>query len=269
MAESTTTVRSAARAALSAIPVVLLCLFLVLPLAVILISSFNAGNNFRFPPEDFSFRWYTEIFTSPVWTQSLLFSLLLMVLVVPVVVLLGTLGGYAIGAGRFPGRGALSVLFLSPMTVPGVMLGLALLFQLQSLGLVGSLPGLWLAHVIVAFPFCVRVVAVSAAALDPQLVKAARSLGASPWHAFVTVTIPLLRPGIIAGAFFAAIVSLGEVAVSVFVSGFSSVTVPVRVYSAVQVQFDPSVAAVSSVLLVASIVTIVVLDRFVTISRFI
>ncbi len=260
--------RSGVRRVLGLVPLVLVCAFLLLPLVVVAVSSFNDGNNFRFPPSGFSLRWYAEVFGSPQWIDSLAYSLRVALLVVPVVVVLGTLGGYAVGAGTFPGRRALGLLFLSPMAVPGVMVGLAFLYQLQRSGMVGSAEGLWLAHLVVTFPFCVRVVAVSAAALDPQLPRAARSLGASPVRTFLTITVPLLRPGIVAGAFLAAVISLGEVAVSVLVSGAGESTVPVRIYSAVQVQLEPSVAAVSTLLLVVSVVTIAVLDRTVRISRF-
>ncbi|MEV0890541.1 ABC transporter permease [Promicromonospora sp. NPDC050262] len=260
--------RARARRALTLVPVALVCAFLLLPLAVVALSSFNAGNNFRFPPSGLSLRWYAEVFGSAQWLDSLGYSLLLVLLVVPVVVVLGTLGGYAVGAGSFPGRRALGLLFLSPMAVPGVMVGLALLYQLQRTGMVGSAQGLWLAHLVVTFPFCVRVVAVSAAALDPALPRAARSLGASPLRTFLTVTVPLMRPGIVAGAFLGAVISLGEVAVSVLVAGAGEATVPVRIYSAVQVQLEPTVAAVSTLLLLVSVATIAVLDRTVHVSRF-
>lgn len=250
------------------LPVVAVCAFLLLPLIVVAVSSVNPANNFRFPPQGLSLRWYAEVFSSSQWLDSLAFSLRTAAIVIPVAVVLGTLGGYAVGAGRFPGRRALALVFLSPLAVPGVMVGLALLHQLQGLGLVGSPQGLLLAHLVVTFPFCVRVAAVSAAGLDPRHVQAARSLGAGPVRAFLTVTVPLMRPGIVAGAFLAGVISLGEVAVSVFVAGVRDVTVPVRIYSAVQVQLEPTVAAVSTLLLLVSVLTIAVLDRTVRVSRY-
>lgn len=259
---------SRVRRVLAALPLIGICAFLLFPLVIVVISSFNARNSFRFPPEQLSLRWYGEVFGSTAWVDSLLVSGRLVLLVAPLVVLLGTLGGYALGTGRFPGHRMLSLLFLSPITVPSVMLGLALLHQLQGAGLVGSTTGLVLAHMVVAFPFCVRVVAVSAAAIDPQLARAAQSLGSSPLRTFCTVTVPLLRPGILAGAFLTAVISLGEVAVSVFVSGSRTVTVPVRVYSAVQVQMEPTVAAISTLLLLASVAVIAILERVLSISRF-
>lgn len=247
--------------------VTLICAFLLVPLITVAVSSFSEANSFRFPPEGWSLRWYAEVFAGQDWLQSLAVSGRLILLVVPVVIILGTLGGYAVGAGTFPGRGVLSTLFLSPMAVPGVMLGLALLYQLQLWGLVGSFWGLWLAHLVVSFPFCVRLVAVSAAAIDPKLQLAAKNLGASSIRTFFTVTVPLLRPGIIAGAFLTAVISLGEVAVSVFVAGSTTVTVPVRIYSASQVQIEPTIAAISTLLLLASVAVIVIIDRVSNVSR--
>ncbi|WP_051172507.1 ABC transporter permease [Microbacterium indicum] len=251
-----------------ALPVILVCAFLLLPLVVVAVSSFTSASNFRFPPQGFSLRWYEEVFTSPDWLGTVGTSLILAVVVAPIAVVIGTLGGYAIGAGRFPGQRALNVLFLSPLAVPGIMVGLALMYQFQSLGLRGSAVGIVIAHLIVVFPFCVRVAAVSAASLDRRLVHAARVLGASRFRAFLTITVPQLVPGVVAGAFLAAVISLGEVAVSVFVAGSDTTTVPVQIYSAVQVQLEPSVAAVSTLLLVVSVATIAILDRTVHISRF-
>ncbi|GMA33165.1 ABC transporter permease [Litorihabitans aurantiacus] len=257
------------RRAAVAIPVLLVCAFLVLPLLVVAISSFADRNSFAFPPSGVSLRWYGVVFSSDAWLAALASSGRLLLVVVPIVVVLGVLGGYAVGAGRFPGRQALAVVFLSPIMVPGVMLGLALLHQMQGLGLVGSNAGLVLAHLVVTLPFAIRVIAVSAAALDPRLVRAAQALGASPWRAFLTVTVPLLRPGIVAAGFLAAVISLGEVAVSVFVAGARSATAPVLIYSAVQVQLEPTIAAISTLMLLAAVVVIAVLDRTVRISRFV
>jgi putative spermidine/putrescine transport system permease protein len=260
--------RSAVRRVLTTIPLVLVCAFLVFPLLVVVLSSFSARNSFRFPPDGWSLRWYAQVFDNADWLQSLWVSGQLVLLVVPLVVILGTLGGYAVGAGDFPGRRLLALVFLAPIAVPAVMLGLALLHQLQGAGLVGTPVALVLAHLLVTFPFCVRVAAVSAAGIDPRLIRAARSLGASPLRAFLTVTLPLMRPGILAAAFLGAVISLGEVAVSVFVAGARGVTVPVRVYSAVQVQIEPTIAAVSTLLLAASVLVIALLDRFLNVSRF-
>jgi len=252
----------------AALPVIVVCVFLVLPLLVVAISSFADRNSFAFPPSGLSLRWYGEVFSSDAWLSALAASGRLLLVVVPIVVVLGVLGGYAVGAGRFPGRQALSLVFLAPIMVPGVMLGLALLHQMQGLGLVGSSTGLILAHLVVTLPFAIRVISVSAASLDPRLVRAAQSLGASPLRAFLTVTVPLLRPGIVAAGFLAAVISLGEVAVSVFVAGARSATAPVLIYSAVQVQMEPTIAAISTLMLLASVVVIAVLDRTVRISRF-
>jgi len=157
-------------------------------------------------------------------------------------------------------------IFMSPLIVPEVMLGLGMLTYLQAAGLINSVTGLWVAHSLVTFPFVIRTVAVSAQGLDPVLERAGQSLGAPPFKVFLSVVLPQLRPGIIAGGVFAAVLSLGEIAVSMFVSGPNTTTVPLRIMSSVQFELDPSAAAVSSLLMILSVVLMLVISRRVDLS---
>ncbi|MEU6719018.1 ABC transporter permease [Nonomuraea sp. NPDC046802] len=250
-------------AALSA----LVFLFLIAPLVVLVISSFNRAGSMAFPPSGLSLRWYAEVLGSPDWQVSFRLSGLLMALVVPTTVVLGTLAAYGLTQGSFPGRRLLQGLALSPLMVPEIIIALGLLYYFHGIGLINSLPGLWLAHSLVALPFVVRAVMVSAAQLDPALERAATSLGAGRIRVFLTVTLPLLRPGILAGGVLAAVTSLGEVAVTALVAGANTTTVPLRIFSAVQYQLDPSMAAVSTLLMAASVIVMVVADRFARISE--
>lgn len=239
--------------------------FLVSPLVVLVGSSFNATNLVQFPPEGFSLRWYASVLTSPQWVVSINLSLVIALLVIPTVVVLGTLAAYGLFRGKQ--RGLLTAAFMSPLIVPEVMIGLGLLTYFQGTGLINSIAGLWLVHCLVTFPFVVRTVGISVLGLDHTLERAGHSLGASPTRVFFTVTLPQLRPGIVAGAVFAGVLSLGEVAVSAFVAGPNTTTVPLRVFSAVQFELDPSAAAVSTMLMALSMVVMVVLSRWVDISR--
>lgn len=259
-------VRGALGVLLRRLPVIVVCAFFLAPLVVVVVSSFNSQNDFHFPPRGFSLRWYKAALSDPDWLGSILFSFGLLAIVVPVTLVLGTLAGYTVGVGRSRLSRVLGGFFLSPLMVPGVMVGLALLHQLQALHIVGTFWGIVIAHTVVTLPFCVRVVAVSAGGIGPGLDDAARSLGSSRLRAFLTVDLPLMRRGIVAGAVLASAISLGEVAVSVFVAGVDAVPIPVRIYSAVQVEPDPIVSAVSTLLLVFSTVVIVLLDRFAKIS---
>lgn len=243
----------------------LVLLFLLLPLIVLVGSSFNSSSLVQFPPDGFSLRWYQAILSSPQWLVSINLSLLIAALVIPTVVVLGTLVAYGLFRGKR--RGFLTAAFMSPLIVPEVMIGLGLLSYFQGTGLINSIAGIWLVHSLVTFPFVVRTVGISVSALDPTLERAGHSLGASPLRVFFTVTLPQLRPGIIAGAVFAGVLSLGEVAVSAFVSGPNTTTVPLRIFSAVQFELDPSAAAVSTMLMALSVVVMLILSRWVDISR--
>lgn len=243
-----------------------LMLFLIGPLVVVVISSFSASSSLAFPPESFSLRWYQQVLSSREWQVSFSLSFLLAVLAIPTVAVLSLLGGYGLTRGQFRGRGAVQTFLLSPLMVPETMLGLGLLAYLQSLGLINSIVGLWLVHSLIALPFGLRAVLNSAASLERRVEHSAASLGATPLRVFFTVTIPLLLPGLIAAGVFAAVLSLGEVAVSTFVAGANTTTVPLRVLSAVQFELDPSAAVVSTVLMVISLAVMLILERFIRIS---
>ncbi|PWV55140.1 MULTISPECIES: ABC transporter permease [Nocardiopsis] len=252
--------RLAGRIALG-LPVGLILFFLAAPLIVLAVSSLNPTASLQFPPQGVSLRWYASVLSSPDWAVSFRLSGLLVLMVVATTTVLGTLAAYGLARGTFPGRRLVEATALAPLMVPEIIIALGLLYYFQGLGLLNSVPGLWLAHSLVALPFTVRTIMISAARLDPALERAAATLGAGPVRVFLTVTLPLLRPGILAGAVFAAVTSLGEVAVSVLISGANTTTVPVRVFSAVKFELDPSVAAVSTLLMLASVAVMVVVDR--------
>ncbi|WP_051215396.1 ABC transporter permease [Granulicoccus phenolivorans] len=240
-------------------------IFLALPLVALVGSSFNPTPLAQFPPSGFSLRWYAAVLTSPDWLVSIQLSVLVAVLTIPSVVILATLTAYGLHRGR--PKPLLTSFFMSPLIVSEVMVGLGLLTYLQGTGVLNTVTGLWLAHTLVTLPFAIRTVSISVQALDPMLERAGQSLGAGPLRVFFTVTLPQLRPGIIAGGIFAGVLSLGEVAVSTFVSGPNTTTVPLRIMSAVQFELDPSAAAVSTLLMVLSVVVMVVLSKWVDLSK--
>ncbi|MCY1214760.1 sulfate ABC transporter, permease protein CysW [compost metagenome] len=238
----------------------LILLFLIAPLVVLVISSFNAEQTVSFPPSKFSLRWYAEVLSSPEWLGSFATSALLVGIVVPVVVVLATLGGYAVVRGDFPGRATIASLLLSPLLIPEVMTGLGLLVYFQDLGLLNTMVGMALGHIVVTLPFAARSVIISAQSLDMNLERAGASLGASRSRVFWTITVPLLRAGAVSGGIFAAVISLGEVAVSAFISGANTTTIPLRIMSSVQFELDPSAAAASTMLIVVSGIVMLVLN---------
>jgi putative spermidine/putrescine transport system permease protein len=240
--------------------------FLLAPLAVLVVSSFNSTASVAFPPSGFSLRWYSQVLSSSDWLVSFQLSGVLALLVVLTTVAIATPAGYALTRKKLRGRPVITGIALAPLLVPEIIIALGLLYYLQGLHLINTVTGLWLAHSLIALPYALRAVMVSATGLDPALERAAASLGASRARTFWTVTLPLMRPGIVAGAVFAAVTSLGEVAITQLISGANTVTVPVRIFSAVQFQLDPSVAAVSTLLMAVSVIVLLLLDRFAGIS---
>ena len=241
--------------------------FLLAPLVVVVLASFNSADFLSFPPRGFSLRWYRALWESEVWGDSFRLSLLLTAVVTPLALIIGTLAAYALVRYSFPGKGAMATLVMAPLVMPQIVLGIALLNYMSGLGLVGSLTGLILGHLVVTLPFTVRLVSISVHNLDPALERAAQNLGATPLQTFWRVTLPLLRPGIVAGAIFAAIISFGELAVTLLIAGARTTTLPLRIFNYTEYNFDPAINAVSTIFVVLALVLIIVLDRLIGLVR--
>jgi putative spermidine/putrescine transport system permease protein len=241
--------------------------FLLAPLVVVVLASFNSADFLSFPPRGFSLRWYRALWESEVWGDSFRLSLLLTAVVTPLALIIGTLAAYALVRYSFPGKGAMATLVMAPLVMPQIVLGIALLNYMSGLGLVGSLTGLILGHLVVTLPFTVRLVSISVHNLDPALERAAQNLGATPLQTFWRVTLPLLRPGIVAGAIFAAIISFGELAVTLLIAGARTTTLPLRIFNYTEYNFDPTINAVSTIFVVLALVLIIALDRLIGLVR--
>jgi putative spermidine/putrescine transport system permease protein len=241
--------------------------FLLAPLAVVVLASFNSADYLSFPPRGFSMRWYRALWESEVWGDSFRLSILLTAVVTPLALFIGTLAAYALVRYSFPGKGMIATLVMAPLVMPQIVLGIALLNYFSLLGLVGSMTGLLLGHLVVTLPFTVRLVSISVHNLDPALERAAQNLGATPLQTFWRVTLPLLRPGIVAGAIFAAIISFGELAVTLLIAGARTTTLPLRIFNYTEYNFDPTINAVSTIFVVLALVLIVALDRLIGLVR--
>ena len=241
--------------------------FLLAPLAVVVLASFNSADFLSFPPRGFSMRWYRALWESEVWGESFRLSILLTAVVTPLALFIGTLAAYALVRYSFPGKGLVATLVMAPLVMPQIVLGIALLNYFSLLGLVGSMTGLILGHLVVTLPFTVRLVSISVHNLDPALERAAQNLGATPLQTFWRVTLPLLRPGIVAGAIFAAIISFGELAVTLLIAGARTTTLPLRIFNYTEYNFDPTINAVSTIFVVLALVLIVALDRLIGLVR--
>lgn len=245
----------------------LVYLFLILPVLVIVLSAFSPKAYPEFPPTGFSLQWFSALLGNNEWNEALGMSVLLLVIVTPLTVALGTTAAYAISRLKFPGREALHSLMLSPLMIPQIVLGIGMLYLFTSIGIVGTLTGLIIGHIIVAFPYVIRTVGVSVSNLNPKLEMASMSLGAGAVTTFFRVTLPLIRPGIIAGTVFTAVTSFGEVSVSLFVTSPQTVTIPVRIFNYIDQTFDPAVNAVSVIFIALAVVALIIIEKVIGLTK--
>ena len=239
----------------------LLYVFMLAPLVVVVVVSFNAGTVTDFPPSGLSFRWYAHALSLDLYVNAIITSVWLGLAAAALSTPLGLMASIGIARGRFPGRDALQAFFLAPLATPGIVVGIALLVSYAAVGLRDAPVRLLLAHVLITFPFSVRTILASLSRLDPSLEEAAATLGAKPVTIFWRVTLPLIQPGIAAGAIFSFVMSFDNIPVSIFLTDVHTNTIPIAIMSYLEYNFDPSIAAVSSILIVGSLALGLFLER--------
>lgn len=226
----------------------LISVWLVLPTLIVIPMSFTEARTFAFPPEGFTTEWYSSFFSNPAWRDALLTSLQIAALVTPLSVALGTAAAFGLVRGRFPGKGLVNGLVMTPLIVPVVVAGVGIFAVYLRWRISGTVLGFVLAHTALAMPFVAITVGASVRTFDRRLELAAASLGAGPWTTFRVVTLPLIRSGVIAGALFAFVTSFDEVVVSIFLQSPSVRTLPVQMFSSVTREIDPTLAAASTMI---------------------
>ncbi len=231
---------------------ILVLLFLVLPIVVVIPLSLSSARYLSFPPPGLSLQWYRAFFTSGAWTGAAWLSIWIAVSVTLLSVLLGTPAAIGLLRGRFPGRRLANALILSPLIAPGIIVAIGMYFIYARYGLVGHPVALIVGHTCLAVPFVVINVTSALQGVDRRLEQAALSLGAAPWAAFRQITLPLIGPGIFAGAVFAFVTSFDELLIALFLSGVTAVTLPRRMFDQIRFDIDPTIAAVSTILILAT-----------------
>ena len=235
--------------------------FMLAPLVMIVLMSFTPSGGFVLPGWQWSLRWYRAVFAYPGFVDAFLLSVRLALAAAGIATVLAFGAVWALQRRLVPGGEWFNSLFMSPLLVPAVVFGIAMLQFLNCHGLYNSFVGVMVAHVVVVLPFVVRVIASALRDVPRQLEWAAMSLGASPVATVLRVTLPLCARGVIAGFLFAFIVSFDEVTVTLFITGPAYQTLPVRLYNYLTDQVDPTAAAVSAMLIFLSLCLIVALDR--------
>jgi putative spermidine/putrescine transport system permease protein len=226
-----------------------------------------------FPPEGYSLRWFRAIASNDRFVSGFLLSLQLAVLATSIGLLLGVPAALCLSRRQFKGHELLNSLLLLPLVVPGIVLGIALyVFQVEveiatGLPLLGSLGGLIWGHVLIVIPWTVRLVSASLAGLDRSIEEAAQSLGADRLTTFRRVTLPAIRPGVVAAALFGFVASFGNLEMSLFLVGPGRTTLPIAIIQYLEWKIDPTIAAVSVLQIMLIAAAMLATDRFVKISR--
>ncbi len=241
--------------------------FMLAPLLVVCAVAFTAENTLSLPGWNWSLRWFRAVFAHPDFMQSFWNSLWLALASATLATLLAVPAALAINRCQFAGREALNGLFMSPLVVPHLVLGVALLRLFALVGGTGSFTWLVLAHALVITPYVLRLVLAALVGFDRSVEQAAASLGASPATVFGRITLPLILPGVSGGWLLAFINSFDEVTMSIFVTAPSTVTLPVRMYMYATESIDPLMAAVSALMVAITAVAMVALDRLYGLDR--
>ncbi|MDV4155162.1 ABC transporter permease [Rhizobium brockwellii] len=238
--------------------------FLAIPLVITCVMAFDARTYLGpMPPPALSLHWFERLVSQADILTSLRTSLILAVFTTVLSVTIGTAAAVGLARGNFPGKAALTSAFLSPLIVPPVVIGFGLLLFLSKAGITNGMARLLLGHVIVTLPYCIRTSLASLLGSDQRLTEAAMVLGATERQAFWTITLPLMRTGVVTGAIFAFAISMDDVSISLFLSDPSATTLPVTLVSNMRAAFDLTIAAAAVVLIAVTALLIVVLDRVV------
>jgi putative spermidine/putrescine transport system permease protein len=230
----------------------LILLYLVFPVFVVVPLSFSADKYLHFPPSGFSLQWYDNYFGRADWLAATWLSVRVGLITAVLATALGTAAALALVRGRFWGRNLINSFMVSPLIIPTIIVAIGIYFFYARIQIIGSPFALALAHTALAIPFVVINVSATLHGFDERLEFAAMSLGANRWQTFHKVTLPIVRPGVFAGALFAFITSFDELIVALFVSGTGAVTLPRRMWDSLRLEIDPTIAAVSTILIAVS-----------------
>jgi spermidine/putrescine transport system permease protein len=231
--------------------------FLYAPLAVVIVYSFN-NSTMNAQWVGFTLDWYRIFFADEEMLTAAGNSLLIGLVASAVSTMLGTMAGFALY--KFKLR-LLPILIVAPIAIPEILMGVSLLIFFVTINLTLGLVSITLAHIAFCVGFVAIVVRARLAGMDESLVEAARDLGASPWHAFRLITLPLIMPGVIAGALMAFTLSIDDFVITYFTAGAEAMTLPLKIYTMVKVTVTPEVNAVSTLLMLLTLMLILIASK--------
>ena len=243
--------------------------FLLAPFVVVVGASFDAAKGFhiRFPPQDLTLTWYQNL---PVkYVESLWVSTVVATVVALISVILGLLIALGLVRGRVISRPFFESFFNIPVQIPLVVTGAVFLqFFYQFLAVTGinalnSVAALVIAHTFVSIPYCIGSISSVLVRIDDHVEEASAILGASQWETFRLVTLPAIRPGLLAGMFYAFVLSFGDVPIAIFLTGPGTTTLPVQIFQDMQFDFQPGMLAISAVIVIVSLVAVVGIQKII------
>jgi putative spermidine/putrescine transport system permease protein len=246
----------------------LVYIFLLGPLLIISVSSFEPGTILKFPPDGFSLHWYRHIFEVEMFPKTFRTSILISLLGNVLALLLGVPAAYALSRFSFRGKDALNAAFLSPVLIPGIVLGFTMLKYLLVTYHLPIYTGLLVGHTVIMLPFIIRVIGSSLASFDFAIEEAALSLGCGPLATFFKVVLPNIRSGIIAAVLIAFLESFNNVDISLFMTGPGISTLPIQMLTYVENYFDPTIAAISVLLMVLTGILMFGIERLMGLAYF-
>lgn len=241
----------------------LICMFMLAPIGVVLAVSFSPTAVFDLPTGGASLQWYRKLPELYGLWDSVRLSIEVAGIATACSLVLGTLCALGILRGRFPGRGGLLVFVLSPMMLPGVVLGIAMLIAFRGIGLVDGYPSLILAHVVITLPYVVRVLYAALVLFDFTMIDAARSLGYSHPRALWHVLVPNVLPSFLTAGMFAFLTSIDNYALALFLGDVRNVTLPIQILNYLDRASDPSVAAIAALMVLVTVLILVIAERLV------
>jgi len=232
-------------------------IFLIMPNFIVVPISFSGARFLQFPPKSFSWQWYLNYFNQGEWVRATIVSFEVAILVTFCATLLGSLAAYGLVRGRFGGKAVINSFIISPMVTPILVTAVAIYKIFSDLRLTGTIAGFVLAHTIMALPYVVIVMTANLRGIDIEMEQSARNLGASRLTMLRRILFPLALPGMISSALFAFLISFDELLIAMFISSPTVSTLPKKLWDGIRTEINPTIAAVSTLLILISVVVLV------------
>lgn len=250
---------------LSKLPLVISILtgiYLLCPIIIIIIISFSSSKYLEFPPPSYSLTWYSQVLSNESWLKSFLTSFEVAIATSMISTFLGICASVGLMGIAFPGKKYLITFFLSPLFIPVIIIAVSSYFFYSGLGLIETKLGLIISHSVLSFSLTFLIIFSSLASLGNQYEIAARTLGEKPIYAFFRITLPLIKPGLIAAFLLSFITSFDEPVIAIFIAGTRTITLPKKMWDGIQYEIDPSITVVSVILIVITLVVIFISQSF-------